>query len=76
MAPENKGRITRRDFLGIATAGLGAAAGGVATSLITRSIDQAVQEASDMATESAPSADAPVDNVGTSGNPASSIANA
>lgn len=85
MAEEGKGGMTRRDFLGIATAGLGATAGGVVASLVTRQIDKTVEsegvgatggttgvEGNGKATD--PLADLPSDNVGASDAVPSSVA--
>jgi hypothetical protein len=80
MADEVKRGMTRRDFLGIATSGLGAAAGGVAASLVTRQIEKAAAVANvdvEGVTEGGqpdPTEALPADNVGASGAAPSSVA--
>lgn len=70
--------MTRRVFLGLATAGLGAAAGGVATSLITTNMNQRAAEKQAIEEEQAAvegdRSNVTTDNVGTSDNAAESIA--
>lgn len=70
--------MTRRDFLGLATAGLGASVGGVAASLITRQMDKvAGADEARLAEEAAIKGDrsnVPEDKVGAGGDFASSIA--
>ena len=55
MAEQSEQRqgITRRDFLGIATAGLGATVGGVGASLVTNAINQKVGEVASTTSEAA-----------------------